>query len=77
MEARFEEEIGRTEQVRIMRCLLRGVCASTTIARLAKQAHASELEELEATYRAKITAEMERYDALVKASASLAVLPRS
>jgi hypothetical protein len=30
------------------------------------QAHASELEDLEATYRAKITAEMERYDGLVK-----------
>jgi len=29
-------------------------------------AHARELEELEVTYRAKITGEMERYDALVK-----------
>ena len=39
------------------------------------QAHASELEELEATYRAKITAEMERYDALVKVRIVACSLP--
>jgi hypothetical protein len=62
MEARYEEQLASiaAQQAReVTQITDRDII-------IAKPCGMLQLEELEATYRAKITGEMERYDALVK-----------